>query len=204
MTVIGTNKVLNQIFQTTPPVELRKMNSDKLNAMGVNPEIADAFLNNTIFPPREQTLLVHALSEMNGVADRGALVRLALPTQNPILGFFRQRQAQMYAGYNKSVTPLERFISLGQFAVSRTVNGALVFNLPLDHLVWTEPIAQSMTAANQLVNDLPGIKEKQVWLAGTVSLRARQEIERLGWQVRDRAEGELFSWVETYPDYKKP
>jgi hypothetical protein len=129
---------------------------------------------------------------------------LALPSQNPTVALFRQRQAQMYAGYNKSVTPLERFISLGQFAVSRTVNGALVFNVPLDYLAWTEPMAQLLSGANQLVNELPGIKEKQVWLTGTLSPRARKEIESRGWQVRDQTESQLFSWVETYPDYKKP
>ncbi|MGZ8435817.1 MAG: hypothetical protein ACXWW4_11505 [Candidatus Binatia bacterium] len=204
MTVIGTNKVLNQVFQTTPPVELRQQNLQKLNAMGVNPQISDTFINNTIFSPREQTLFVHALGEMNSVADRGALVRLALPSQNPTIALFRQRQAQMYAGYNKSVTPLERFVSLGQFAVSRTVSGALVVNLPLDYLVWTEPMAQLLAGGNQLVNELPGIKEKQLWLAGTLSPKARKEIESRGWKVRDQAEAQLFSWVETYPDYKKP
>src|SRR5262245_31563788 len=112
MNVIGTNKLLNQVFQNTPPVQLRIMNSEKLSAMGVNAEIADAFLNNTIFSPREQTLLVHALGEMNGVGERGALVRVAVPSQNSTIAFFRQRQAQMYAGYNKSVAPLESFISL--------------------------------------------------------------------------------------------
>ena len=204
MTVVGTNKLLNQVFQNTPPVELRKMNTEKLNAMGVNPEIADAFINNSIFSPREQTLFVHALGEMNGVADRGALVRLSLSSVNPTIALFRQRQAQMYAGYNKSVTPLERFISLGQFSVSRTVKGALVFNLPLDYLVWTEPMAQLLTAGNQLVNELPGTKEKQVWIAGTLSPRARKEMESRGWQIHDRVEAQLFNWVETYPDYKKP
>jgi hypothetical protein len=204
MTVIGTNKVLNQVFQNTPPVELRKMNAEKLAAMGVNAEIADAFLNNAIFSPREQTLLVHALSEMNGVADRGALVRLALPSQNSTVAFFRQRQAQMYAGYNKSVAPLASFVTLGQFAVSQTVNGALVVNFPADYVVWTEPMAQMFTAGNQLVNTLPGIKEKQLWLTGTLSARARKEIESRGWQIHDRAEAQLFSWVETYPDYKRP
>jgi hypothetical protein len=204
MTVVGTNKLLNEVFQNMPPVELRKMNTEKLNTMGVHPEVTDAFINNTVFSPREQTLLVHALSEMNGVADRGALVRLALPSQNSTVALFRQRQAQMYAGYNKSVTPLESFISLGQFAVSRTKNGALVVNLPLDYLVWTEPMAQLLTGANQLISTLPGIKEKQVWLAGTLSPRARKEIESRGWQIRDRAEAQLFNWVETYPDYKRP
>ena len=92
MTVIGTNKLLNQVFQNTPPVELRKMNTEKLLAMGVHPEVADTFINNTIFSPREQTLFVHALGEMNGVADRGALVRLSLSSQNPTIALFRQRQ----------------------------------------------------------------------------------------------------------------
>ena len=205
MTVIGTNKVLNQVFQNTPPVELRKTNTEKLLAMGVHPEVADTFINNTVFSPREQTLFVHALGEMNGVADRGALVRLSLSSQNPTIALFRQRQVQMYAGSNKSVTPLASFISVGDlFAASRMANGAVVINLPLDYLVWTEPMAQLLTQGNQMISDLPGVKEKQVWLTGTLSPRARTEIESRGWKVRDRAEAQLFSWVETYPDYKKP
>jgi hypothetical protein len=65
-------------------------------------------------------------------------------------------------------------------------------------------MAQMLTGANQMVNELPGIKEKQVWLTGTLSPRARKEIESRGWQVHDRTEAQLFSWVETYPDYKRP
>ena len=71
-------------------------------------------------------------------------------------------------------------------------------------MVWTEPMAQMMTAGNQLVNELPGVKEKQIWLTGTLSPRARKEIQSRGWQIHDRAEAQLFGWVETYPDYKKP
>ncbi|MGN6733405.1 MAG: hypothetical protein ACTHMB_15765 [Candidatus Binatia bacterium] len=203
MTVVGTNKLLNQVFQNTPPIELRKMNGDKLNAMGVNPEIADAFLNNTIFTPREQTLLVNALNEMMGVTDRGAFIRVALPSQNPTVAFFRERQAEMYAGYHKTVTPLQSFVPLGQFAAGKTVNGALVFNFPADYVVWTEPMALWMTGANQLVNNL-GVTERHLWLTGSLSPRARREIESRGWQIHEHAEPQLMNWVETYPDYKKP
>ena len=104
------------------------------------------------FPHGSRLLLVHALGEMNGVADRGALVRLALPSQNFTVALFRQRQAQMYAGYNKSVTPLASFISSDQFALARTSNGALVFDFPADYVVWTEPMARLITSVNQLVN----------------------------------------------------
>jgi hypothetical protein len=48
------------------------------------------------------------------------------------------------------------------------------------------------------------VNQKELWLTGTLSPRARKEIEARGWQVHDRAEAQLFSWVETYPDYKKP
>jgi hypothetical protein len=204
MTVVGTNKVLNEVFQNTPPVALRKMNADKLNTMGVNPEIADAFLNNTIFSPREQTLLVQALTEMDGAIDRRALVRLALSAHDPTSTFFRTRQAQMYAGYNKSVAPLVSFITFDPFAAGRTASGALVFNVPVDYLVWTEAVAEAMDGANQLVNKLPDVKGKQLWLTGTLSPRARMEIENRGWVVRDRTETQLFSAVESYPDYQKP
>src|SRR5690242_3334812 len=205
MTVVGTNKVLNEVFQNTPPVELRQINSQKLNAMSVNFQIADAFLNNTIFSPREQTLLVQALSEMDGVADRGALVRLAVPSENPTVAFFRQRQAQMYAGYNKSVARLASFFTLGQFAAARTVNGALVVNFPADYGVWTEGMASLMTGAYQLINsNFPELTDKQLWLTGTLSATARKEIEERGWQVHDRAETQLMNGVESYPDYQRP
>src|SRR5262249_33161273 len=46
ISISGTHKLLNEIFRTTPPVDLRRMNGEKLKAMNVHPEVADAFLNN--------------------------------------------------------------------------------------------------------------------------------------------------------------
>ena len=66
-------------------------------------------------------------------------------------------------------------------------------------------MARLITSANQVVNSsFPGTTDKQVWLTGSLSPRARKEIESRGWQIHDRAEAQLFNWVETYPDYKKP
>jgi hypothetical protein len=80
----------------------------------------------------------------------------------------------------------------------------LVFNSPLDHLVWTEPIARFITAVNNLVQETGGIKGKQFWVTGTVSPRAKKELERLGWQIQERSEERLLNWVESYPKYEKP
>jgi hypothetical protein len=203
ITVSGTHKLLNEVFRTTPPVDLRRMNAEKLKAMDVYPEIADAFLNNSVYSPRNQTLLVNALNEMKGVGNRATFIRLAAATANKDIAFFRERQAEMYAGYHKTVTPVETFIALGEFAAVRTIKNEVVFNVPLDHLVWTDAIARLLTAADSKVTQLTRPANKQLWVTGTVSARARKEIEARGWQVQENSEARLFEWAESYPKYEK-
>jgi hypothetical protein len=204
ITVSGSHRLLNEVFRTTPPADLRRMNAEKLKAMDVHPEIADTFISNALFSPRQQTLLVNALEEMKGVANRGVFVRFAGATQNPNLVFFRQRQAEMYAGYHRTVAPLEGFLSLDGLPAGRTTGGNLVFNAPLDHLVWTEPIARFITAVNSVVQETGGIKGKEFWVTGTLSARAKKELKSRGWQVQERSEERLLDWVESYPKYEKP
>jgi len=204
ITVAGTNKLLNDVFRTMPPSELRRINGEKLKAMGVHPEVADTFLNNSIYSPRDQTLLVNALDEMKGVGNRATFVRMASVTADRDVAFFRQRQAQMYAGYHKTVAPIETFIALGEFAAARTINNEVVFNVPMDYLVFTEGMAKLLTAANDLVSRLTRPVNKQLWITGTASARAKQEIESRGWQLHENSEVQLFEWAESYPKYEKP
>src|SRR5262245_5704134 len=156
------------------------------------------YLNNGAFSPREQTLLVHALDEMPGVDNRAAFIRFAIATPNRTLAFFRQRQAEMYAGYYKTVAPLSSFVSLGELAAARTGNGAVVLCVPLDYLVWTEPMAKFITAANKVIDDA-GAKEKQLWVTGALSAEARKAMESRGWQVQEHSEARLFKWTEGNP-----
>jgi len=204
ITISGTHHLLNEVFRTTPPVDLRRMNAEKLKAMGVHEEVAEAFLNNSLYSPRHQTIFVHALNEMKGVRNRATFVRFAAATANVDTAFFRQRQAEMYAGYHKTIAPVEIFIALGEFAAVRTTKNEVVFNVPLDHLVWTEPMAKLLTAADSRVTQLTRPANKQLWVAGTVSARAKKEIENRGWQVQERSEERLLNWAESYPKYEKP
>lgn len=203
ITISGAHKLLNEVFRTTPPVDLRRMNGERLKAMDVYPDVADAFLSNSVYSPRYQTLLVNALEEMKGVGNRATFVRLAAATANKDVAFFRERQAEMYAGYNKAIAPVETFIALGEFAAVRTVKNEVVFNVPLDHLVWTQDMAKLLTAADNRVTQMTRPANKQVWITGTVSARARKELENRGWQVQDNSEARLFEWAESYPKYEK-
>jgi len=204
ISVAGSHKLLNDIYRSSPPADLRRMNQDKLAKMGVQAEVADLFINNSIYTPREQTVLVNALDQMTGVANRSAFVNSAALSDSKTLTYFRERTAEMYLGYHKNVAPIESFQSIGGLSAAR-IGDAIVFNVPLDHLVWTEPMGRFLTAANRKVNEISGATRKQLWVGGTISVRARQEVQKLGWEVQDQAEARLMTNADqAYSDYQKP
>jgi hypothetical protein len=202
MTAISTTRLTTAIFQTTPPQDLRRMNTEKLKAMGIDEHTIDTFISDSVFSPREQTMLVSALDEMKGVAERDRLVQLAALTDKADVAYFRQRQMEMYAGYHRAVSPIERFIGVGPVPAARTVKGALVFNIPVDYVVWTEDVARVVTTADNLANQLPGISEKQIWVTGTLSPRARAAMQRLNWKIYERNEA-LIVATDKQPTYQR-
>jgi hypothetical protein len=203
MTAIGTTRLTREIFKNQPPADLRRMNSEKLKAMGIDPSTVEMFINESIFSPREQTILVSALDEMKGVGDRERFVQMAALTNNADMALFRQRQAEMYAGYHKAVSPLAQFVSVGQVPGARAGDGALVFNFPIDYLVWTDSLARLVANTDALANQLPGIKRKELWLTGSLSPRARSEMRRIGWVTYENAEALLVAQDKSVPSYRK-
>jgi len=203
ISVSRLSKTFNEIFRTTPPNELREQNAQKLLAMGANPDVVDLYINNVVFTPREQTLIVLALNEMAGSKNRGAFVKFAVPTNDPDMAAFHQRQAEMYTGYHRSVEPIQQFVPFGRFVAARATGNKLIINVPLDHLVWTEAMAKLITQANSLVDAMKWPTEKHFWVAGTVSPRAVKEMTRRGWKVFQQSEPLLLGTEKAYPKYQK-
>lgn len=203
MTAIGTTRLASAIYKNTPPADLRRMNTQKLTAMGIEPSTIETFINDSIYTPREQTELVSALDELMGVADRETYVQMAALTTNVDMALFRSRQADMYAGYHKSVSPLAQFIGLGQLVAARGQGGTLVFNLPVDYLVWTENLAGLVASADNRVNQLTGLTQKQLWVTGALSPRARAELQRLNWKIYERSEPLIVGTDKPMPYQKE-
>jgi hypothetical protein len=190
--VQGTTTLMNEVLATTPPTDLRRRNREQLRAMGVEAQLAELFINNAAFSPRHQTLLVAALAEMSGVADRAAFVRFAIPTDTEDLAFFRQRMAELYAGYHRNVSPLARFVPVGQFVAAQTRSGALVLAVPLDYLVWTPSTARVADAFAAQAKKRK-MRELQLWVGGTMSATSRMELQRQGWIVHELSEEQLLA-----------
>ncbi|MCG3200770.1 MAG: hypothetical protein NFCOHLIN_00632 [Gammaproteobacteria bacterium] len=193
LSVTSSTATLNEAFRDLPPVELRKRNREKLTAMGVNADVTDLYLENAVFTPREQTLIVEALAAMADTGDRGAYIRHAVLTDNADLAYFRQRQAGMYLGYHRSVEPLARFVTVGKVAVGQKKDGTIVFCAPLDHLYWTPAIGAFVELFESDLPSVPDVKGKELWLGGTLSETARKELEARGWTVKEGSEAKLLA-----------
>jgi hypothetical protein len=200
--VTGGSRLMNEVYATTAPADLRKMNREKLVKMGVNEDIADLFIDNAVFSPRQQTDLVFALETLKGVDNRDVFVKFAITTSDPDVAFFRQRMAQMYAAYHQSVVRMGRFVALGRdtpvkgLGLAQTVDGVLIFHAPLDYLVWTELMARIFYAIDGAANGISGVKGKELWLAGGLSPLAQRNIEAAGWKIFDNKEIELLGKIE--------
>ncbi len=193
LSVSEGSRLLNDMIAVTPPVDLRMMNRKKMQEMDINSDIIDLFMDNTIFTPRQQTLIVFALEAMKGTKNRGLFLKLAIKTAEEDIAFFRQRMAQMYAGYHREIGKIESFVPLGKFVAARNVKGTLVFNVPLDHMVWTENTAKIFDLIDRQADALSKNKEKHLWISGTVTPLARKQIIQKGWKLYEKSEARLFT-----------
>ena len=183
----GGTQLMNNVFKDMAPADLRIRNREMLKTMGVPADVSDLFIANAVYTPREQTLLIDALAGINRAQNRAAFIKTAVLTDDPDLTFFRQRQAQLYAAFNRAVEPIAAFEEIGHFAAARTGSGKLLFAVPLDHLLWTKGFA---AVASSITNEvsLKGVKERHLWVTGTLSPLAKESIGKMGWKVRENAE----------------
>ena len=188
----GTKLMTNLVYWDKSPADLRKMNRERLASMGVNKHVADLFIANGIYTPREQTLLVESLYNMSNTSGRDEYIKLATVTDNIDMAFFRQRQAEMYAAYNTRVQPITSFVAVGSTSAALTKNGDIIFNVPLDHLLWTKGISAIIRIATQNVALMKGVNERHLLLSGTASDLARESLQKMGWKVQENADAKLF------------
>ncbi|WP_243368067.1 hypothetical protein [Fundidesulfovibrio soli] len=176
---------LGTVDLTQPPLELRVRNRRKLAEMGVEESAIGAFMDNAEFTPTQQSLLVKALGDLGRKNGLTAYVRLAARTHNQDQALFRQRMAQMYAGYHRAVAHVDGFLPLGDLVAARNAKGALVLCYPLDHLCWTENVARMAARAAKASRERGGCPV-ELWVTGTVSAAVRENLEKSGWTVKEK------------------
>jgi len=195
LTASGTTRLLNDVINNTPASELWVRNKNKLEAMRVDPDTVQLYLNNPAFSPALQTIMVDALEKMQGVANRQLFVTISLQANTHEMARIMTEIATMMAGYHRNVAALQGFAPVGRFLYARNKKGEVVLAFPADHVLWSTAVAG---VAGWLIEPAQGQKAPtgfQMWVLGDFSAKAQAELKSLGWQLHPRSQGRLF--VET-------
>ncbi len=187
----GFSGGMKKLVRDQTPAELKETNAHKLTAMGVHSSVGEVFLEHPKYSPSEKTFLVGALEEISEAKHRGRFISVAALAQKESMAYFRRRQAEMIAGFHKNIAPVDRFIRLGKGSFVQKKNGTLVGIFPIDHLAWVRNVsgtAKQITREADVYSNVPG---KELWIGGTVSPKARKNLEAAGWVVKENVAKQL-------------
>lgn len=164
--------------------ELVGMNNDKLEYMGVPPDLRKQFLDQVEFSPHHQTYLVGALEQMRGVKQRSAFLKAALHARDEPSALYYQMAAEMLAQYHLKETPLEQLAHADGIPIAFTTKGSMVVVAPYDYGYWDEETLRGLKAIQQ--SD-PNFAERprELILVGRLSPKAKQSFQRWGFQARE-------------------
>ena len=186
----GTARILNDAANNTPPSKLWLQNKTKLLAMGIDADTVELFLNNPVFSPALETILVAALESMKGVANREIFIKVGLQASNPDMAGLITEIAVLSAGYNKNIAPLKGFAPMARLVKGIKKDGSTVVLLPTDRIIWSKPIAdvaENLTATKQAKT--AGI---ELWTLGTLSEQTRSALQEKGWKTNENSRDKLI------------
>jgi hypothetical protein len=187
LSALSTVELTSSLVYEQSPLDLRKTNLSRLQAMNVPPEAAEAFLSNTSFSPWHQTRLVGALQQLAGVDGRNLYVLDAARTSNSEAdAVFYEQTARLIAHAHTHGIAVSRLIEMDGFPVCLTADGGFMVALHWDYAMWS-PGSERFANALQSVQ-VEGAKPPTITvvLTGVMSPRLRQELEGRGFKVQDR------------------
>jgi len=182
---------LDEQVRDYSPSDLRARGRDKLDKMGASEEDIHRFFLNPLYSPRHSTIITTALDELTGVDDRAAFLAVASEANSEELVLFYEHVAEMMRGYHEHVGAVDRLLSMPRVPALYTKDWALVVMLPVDYLFWTSRVARVAQALTANVPSRPRVARRELWIAGNVSPRARQELEAMGWTVQAQVLAQL-------------
>ena len=168
------------------PDELKAIQRGVLHGIGVPDAVTESFLVDTALTPTTRTLMVDAISEMEGVENRDALVEMAISTDTPDEALLIVEAVQELERIHSQEAKLHVIVQNIKIPAAVTEAGSLVVPLPVDHLVWRRAISGIASRIEQRVKEEHPSKGMQVRISGTTSKRTRLEIEKLGASLLSR------------------
>jgi hypothetical protein len=185
---VRTADQLNEALRAEPPARLRLINQEKLQGMGVPEALIQRFLDHPAFTPRHDTLIVDALSKLDGVKGRDRFLELCLRAQDEVGANYFQNIADILVGYHTKAARLSEIVPLLGISAATASNGRTLVPVAWDYGVFEKAVAERMDyAASEFARR--GLSAKfDVWTTGRVSAKLKAEAAARGFTVVENIE----------------
>jgi hypothetical protein len=181
-TVASTiNESADEIWATDPYV-LRQVNIERLQKAGVEESLIAAFIDHPWYTPTMQTILLRLLLGMEGVSDTMSVLDVAIEAESEAEARYFVTSIVLMVWFHENEVPIDRVLTESHLPQAVTTDGRQIAFAPLDYLFWGE----YFVVAVQVAVTRPVLGEREIWVLGSVSDRARAEIEALGVSVHDQ------------------
>jgi hypothetical protein len=191
LTATSMSQSFNNVLKTEPPSRVRAINEGKLGEMKIAPDLAKRFLDHAVYSPRHDLILVDSLHRVRGATGLDRYLAMALKAEDEVDANFFVNVAQTLRGYHEKVDRIAAVTMFDAIPVARSRGGVAIIPLALDHGVWTAN-ADRVTKHLKATYKAPGFGGRfELWLTGTLSARAKQELQARGFAVVERVGSRL-------------
>jgi len=191
ITATSLSKSFNNILSTEPPSRIRIINEEKLKQMGIGADLAQRYLDQPVYTPRQSLLLVDSLARLGAASGRDAYLTAALVAADEVEANFFVNTAQILRGYHETHGQITGLTMVGAVTVAQTKAGSAVIPFALDYGVWTanaDRLSQSMKATYRA----PRFNGTfQLWVTGSLSPTAKQELQARGFSVVEQVSSQI-------------
>jgi hypothetical protein len=161
-----------------PAIDLQRENQEKLVRLGVPERTVRDLLRNKWFTPTLQTALVARLEALGRMEGNEQVVRAASATQGEARARFLLESLAMLADHHRKEGKLTKLRMSNLVPVGVTADGRVIAAAGIDYGSWDKD-----AAAFAQRKALAG-KSRTLLVAGKLSPRAKQELEKAGWTVK--------------------
>jgi hypothetical protein len=176
-------RAMDTIYNEDPAV-IRERARRTLADFGLTPAEIESFMNAPLLSPTRQVLLLAAVQALEGVAQRGELFRHSI-------GLTSDEEVQVYLHSVALLVkahashPVASVIPGVRLPSALRADGSVLVCGAFEAVYWTEGVAE---LDRQLRAALPAAAPgtvHELWIAGTLSERARGAGRALGWTVHE-------------------
>ena len=180
---VSTGGKVSEAMRDYTAAQLLDINRQKVAAMGLDRQGADALFANRNYTPLDMTSMVAAL-ETVPAEGRPDFLRRAAGVNKREAAYFNRRYAEMVADFNARTKSVASFVSLGEFPFNQLRSGGVIGLWPVDALSWTPATRGAISNAAAAIKR-GNLGRAELRITGQATGRAKQGLKELGFSITE-------------------